>query len=347
MFSFFNSFSTSLKIALLAWPFVALALTFPLLVVQYMRLRRLVFGRIIMVYLVMLYALALLAFTLYPMPDNPVQFCSYHNIIPQIEWLESIMEFRYEGLRAVLQVVMNVVFFMPLGIFIRMMYKSRWYLVIFLGLAISLTIETAQLTGGFGIYPCSYRLFDVDDLLLNTCGGLIGYWLGFLMPNLSNVERGSAITTQPGLVRRLVAFMIDIFSSLAIITIIGISLYFLAPQLAKDLSYESLIILTILNILIQLILPLICKGRTIGGMLTGISLDDIKRTQLHRLTFYLARLIYIGLFFYADKLFAQNEVAILVGLVLIILTIITWKKYKNLPYKLIDIFWKNHEKSII
>ena len=217
MFSFFNSFSTSLKIALLAWPFVALALTFPLLVVQYMRLRRLVFGRIIMVYLVMLYALALLAFTLYPMPDNPVQFCSYHNIVPQIEWLESIMEFRYEGLRAVLQVIMNVVFFMPLGVFIRMMYKSRWYLVIFLGLVISLTIETAQLTGGFGIYPCSYRLFDVDDLLLNTCGGLIGYWLGFLMPNLSNVERGSAITTQPGLVRRLVAFMIDIFSSLAII----------------------------------------------------------------------------------------------------------------------------------
>ena len=108
---------------MLAWPFVALALTFPLLVVQYMRLRRLVFGRIIMVYLVMLYALALLAFTLYPMPDNPVQFCSYHNIIPQIEWLESIMEFRYEGLRAVLQVIMNVVFFMPLGIFIRMMYK--------------------------------------------------------------------------------------------------------------------------------------------------------------------------------------------------------------------------------
>ena len=144
MFSFFNSFSTSLKIALLAWPFVALALTFPLLVVQYMRLRRLVFGRIIMVYLVMLYALALLAFTLYPMPDNPVQFCSYHNIVPQIEWLESIMEFRYEGLRAVLQIVMNVIFFMPLGVFIRMMYKSRWYLVIFLGLAISLTIEIGR-----------------------------------------------------------------------------------------------------------------------------------------------------------------------------------------------------------
>ena len=82
-------------------------------------------------------------------------------------------------------------------------------------------------------------------------------------------------------------------------------------------------------------------------MLTGISLDDIKRTQLHRLTFYLARLVYIGLFFYADKLFTQSAVAVLVSLVLIILTIITWKKYKNLPYKLIDIFWKNHEKSII
>ena len=82
-------------------------------------------------------------------------------------------------------------------------------------------------------------------------------------------------------------------------------------------------------------------------MLTGISLDDIERRPIHRLVFYTARLIYIGFLFYADKLVGGGAVLILISIAWFILTIIIWKKYKNLPYKLIDIFWKNHEKSII
>ena len=42
------------------------------------------------------------------------------------------------------------------------------------GLALSLSVETAQLTALFGIYPCPYRQFDVDDLILNTAGTLLG-----------------------------------------------------------------------------------------------------------------------------------------------------------------------------
>jgi hypothetical protein len=43
-----------------------------------------------------------------------------------------------------------------------------------LGFALSLSVETAQITGLFGLYPCAYRQFDVDDLILNTGGTLAG-----------------------------------------------------------------------------------------------------------------------------------------------------------------------------
>ena len=36
-------------------------------------------------------------------------------------------------------------------------------------------IEIGQLTGLFFLFNGSYRLFDVDDLMLNTLGGMIGY----------------------------------------------------------------------------------------------------------------------------------------------------------------------------
>lgn len=42
------------------------------------------------------------------------------------------------------------------------------------GFAVSLLIEFTQLTGNWFLYPCPYRLFDVDDLLANTAGALLG-----------------------------------------------------------------------------------------------------------------------------------------------------------------------------
>ncbi|OFE15721.1 hypothetical protein BA895_21635 [Humibacillus sp. DSM 29435] len=43
---------------------------------------------------------------------------------------------------------------------------------------VSLLIETTQGTGIFGLYPCPYRLADVDDLLTNTLGAVIGWCIG-------------------------------------------------------------------------------------------------------------------------------------------------------------------------
>ena len=82
------------------------------------------------------------------------------------------------GWRAVfLNIFGNVLAFMPFGFCIPEIWDevNQWYTVTFLGFIFSLCIETTQLV-------CRVGSFDVDDLILNTIGGAIGY-VGFLLAN--------------------------------------------------------------------------------------------------------------------------------------------------------------------
>lgn len=75
------------------------------------------------------------------------------------------------GYKAVLlNIAGNVVAFMPFGFFLPAIWRrmKRWYTTTLLSFTFSLCIETAQLILKVGS-------FDVDDLLLNTIGGLAGY----------------------------------------------------------------------------------------------------------------------------------------------------------------------------
>ncbi len=69
----------------------------------------------------------------------------------------------------------NVICFLPLGLLMPWVCRtfSRWYRVALLALFVSLLIESAQLILRVGS-------FDVDDLFLNTVGGILGYALGAL-----------------------------------------------------------------------------------------------------------------------------------------------------------------------
>ncbi len=75
------------------------------------------------------------------------------------------------GMQAfLLNVVGNVAAFVPCGFFLPIVSRRsrKWYNTFLLCFLLSLCIETTQLVFRVGS-------FDVDDLLLNTLGGALGY----------------------------------------------------------------------------------------------------------------------------------------------------------------------------
>lgn len=65
-------------------------------------------------------------------------------------------------------VIGNIVLFIPLGLFVSLYIKSRnFFITLILSMIISCSIEYVQSLIG--------RTVDIDDVILNTTGGLIGY----------------------------------------------------------------------------------------------------------------------------------------------------------------------------
>lgn len=75
----------------------------------------------------------------------------------------------FEGI--LVNLVGNVLAFMPFGFCLPIISKkdAKFHRVLFWTFVFSIMIESIQLIYKIGI-------FDVDDLLLNTIGGILGYW---------------------------------------------------------------------------------------------------------------------------------------------------------------------------
>ncbi len=325
MLSFFLTFSDSFLLALLAWPFVALLITIPILVMQYRRYNRLVFWRTASTYLFVLSCLALVSFTLYPMPDTSGAFCAQHHLTPQVVPLQFIADIRTDGTSALLQVAMNVVFFIPLGFFAARLLHLRFWVLAVLGLGVSFTIEVAQLTGVFGLYPCSYRLFDVDDLLFNVIGALLGYGLGWILPKkvYERAAKGE-YTNGAGLVRHTVSFLIDGAVVQALSLLATIALYFVMG--AGGVASLGQIIQVGAITLIFGILPFMQKGRSLGGYFTRMRHDDGKRPVPRRMLYYIVRSAFVA----GLMLLSGGWVFLLV-----VITVVGWVWKKKLPYQFV------------
>lgn len=102
---------------------------------------------------------------------NPLERDYAYNLEPFKE-IKRFYIYRHQlGMKAfLLNVVGNVVAFFPCGFFLPVVSRrSRtWYKAIFLCFGLSLAIEMTQLVFKVGS-------FDVDDLFLNTAGGILGF----------------------------------------------------------------------------------------------------------------------------------------------------------------------------
>ncbi|RYX78664.1 VanZ family protein [bacterium] len=328
MLNFLNSFSDSFILALFLWPFLAFILTLPILVHQYRRHNRIVWLRILLTYFFILYVLGLVSFTLYPMPDNPIAFCQNNVHSPLLNPLHLFTDLRNEGLQAVLQIVMNFIFFIPLGFFIRHLFQLRLRAALIIGFSASLLIETAQLTGLFSIYPCSYRYFDINDLFINTGGALIGYIVARLLPSQSVMKaKSGAVVRQAGLLRHFVAFLIDQALTVSVTLLIILGIYLMLDKDLTEQIITSNVVVTIVTLLIFGLLPYLFHGWSVGGFFTRLNHDDQPRTGVRRITFYLVRAVIVGSFTYATW-------GILPYLIVIIILCVWWR-WKKLPHQFI------------
>ncbi|BDR52102.1 hypothetical protein KIM372_00090 [Bombiscardovia nodaiensis] len=84
MLHYIGSFSSSFAMSIAMWPLASLLLTLPVLALIYHRYHRLRFVSAMTAYLVILYLLSLVFFTLWPMPDDRAAFCATHNYPAQL-----------------------------------------------------------------------------------------------------------------------------------------------------------------------------------------------------------------------------------------------------------------------
>lgn len=212
--------------ALLLFPIVVLVVMLPVAVVSYRRRGRAGGWANVIFYAFLFYLLAAVMQTIMPLPRNPEWYCATQNYAstPQLRpfYFIEVIEQRARGrwtpgamLRnpALWSTALNVVLLAPLGFFLRYMAKTRFVAAIAIGFGTSLLFELTQLTGLWFVYPCAYRLFSVDDLILNTTGAAIGWliagpltrWLPNLEPDRDRKRYAGRVTPS----RRVFAFLAD------------------------------------------------------------------------------------------------------------------------------------------
>ena len=298
---FLKNFSEPFAFALALWPFVSMLLTVPVLALLYHRDNRIRLSSAIVAYGTVLYLLGLLCFTLYPMPADAAAYCAAHHLTPQLNPLQFIGDIRTDGLTAVLQIAFNIVFFLPLGFIMGRIWRWPLPVTAVLSFATSLFLETMQLTGLMGVFPCAYRLFDVDDLLWNTTGALIGFALAMFSLRLIPARVADTTpTTTPGFMRRLITFIIDM-------TLIGFAVmptHLFVMIVRSNLpsgsngSWQSMepfdwtgsILFLAALILFEGVVPWLRGGCTLGGSFTHMTVETRPREGWRRAAFYVARM---------------------------------------------------------
>lgn len=337
-----ESYIEPIKIAILVFPFIALLISVPFILIQYHKYGSNSFLRALIVYSFTLYYLCAYFLVILPLPKisevallttPKVQLIPFSFIIDFINNtsfnLFDIHTYIKTLTESYFYVPMyNILLTLPFGIYLRYYFKCNLKKVILYTFLLSLFFELTQVTGLYYIYPRGYRLFDVDDLLLNTLGGIVGYLIAkpiiSVLPTRDkideeSIEKGKKVTG----FKRTTSLFLDIFI-LLIIELIG---YFLI-----DFKYTFLIIF----ILYYFIIPLLLKGSTLGQKYLNLRIVDNKdNINILRLYYRLIvlLLIYFGipvLFYWITRMFDNDyqEFIILVGFgIIFLIYAITGIKY--------------------
>lgn len=163
------------------------------------------------------------------------------------------------------QALFNFLLLLPFGVYLRYFFQEKkyWKKALVFTFLLTLFYEVTQVTGIYGIYNCAYRIFDVDDLLLNTTGGLLGFFIApavlSLFPSKQKVnEKADGLLAQDEVktMSVLLAFIIDLFITKIISTII--------ISLSYNNEISDFVVNTVVLFVLFFVVPLFWRGNTFG-----------------------------------------------------------------------------------
>ena len=272
---------TTLKaiyIALQTAPLIALALIVPYVVVSYSKTRSLNVRWFTYIYILTLYFLCAYFMTLLPLPSME-SFATMRPIKEMIQLIpfKNFFDIKAETwLRDVAILVFNVFLTVPLGFFVRYLFKFDFKKTLLAGLLTALLYEVTQITGIFFIYPRPYRFFDVDDLIINTLGAVVGYfcvplaskWIPTPFDDKHMLSQGSEVS----FLQRCVASLLDFGLVLCACILVIVCVPGLKTFLVEGSSLWRFPVFYILFLVIAALYPIIWKGGTLGNKVTGLRL---------------------------------------------------------------------------
>lgn len=308
-----RNFVYDIQLGFLAFPLVALLLALPYALYQYRRFGAISIWKTFVVFTFILYCMCAVSLIVFPLPKDPSQIVEiaqtpqlqpFHFVeqireTPDFSWADRSTWGPTLKARAAYEAYFNVLLTVPLGAYLCYLFRCRWWMALLIGMATTLLFETSQLTGLFGIYEHPYRLFDVDDLILNTTGTMLGFWLmiplAWALPSMDEVneqarERGSS---RVSLTRRVLAAVVDLVVLAALFVLAWIMFSPTDAQIAKALAVDpsragaktlafrfigglfadpmtALLLALGIGAVLFAVIPMASKGRTIGKALVGI-----------------------------------------------------------------------------
>ena len=280
-----SNYITIIEQAIIFFPIIAFLISIPFVLIEYHKFGSISILKTLIIYSLILYLICAYFLIVLPLPSFdevaklttprlqliPLRFIydfithTSLNILNPKTYLQAITQSYFYV------PIYNLLLTLPFGVYLRYYFECDFKHTVLYSFLLSLFFELTQLSGLYFIYARSYRLFDVDDLLLNTLGGMLGYLLiGTIIKHLPKKEEIEEQALKKGTkvsgLKRSTSFILDLI-------IYGL-LVLLGNFIFKD--FKIIYLSSIILVIYYVILPFILKGSTLGQKFLNLKINDYK-----------------------------------------------------------------------
>lgn len=287
-----HTYLETIKQAAISFPAIAIIFTIPYLIYNYKKYGSIMSLRLWIIYSFILYMLITYCLIILPLPsaEKAQALRGHHLQLNPLNFIFDIIKNTKIDLNhpksfltifnnwGFLTTIFNIFMTLPFGFYLRYYFQNNLKQVLIKTFLLSLFFELTQLSGLYFIYQGNYRLFDVDDLITNTLGGLLGFLLaGALikfLPTRAEIDQKSYDRSQKiSLLRRFIAMFFDIVAS-------AIFSFTIGTILIKFFNINNAIPISLLMVVLFLsLIATITDGRTPGFFMTNIKIIISKEVK--------------------------------------------------------------------